>query len=69
MTIRISVLSAVAALAAIHPAVADEPKPVAVGEEAPDFTVTGIDGKEFKLSDRIGQKERNVVLLFSRAHW
>jgi hypothetical protein len=48
---------------------ADEPKAVEVGQKAPDFVATGIDGKEFKLSERIGDGERNVVLLFSRAHW
>ena len=41
---------------------------VEIGKPAIDFTVTGIDGKEFKLSDRMG-KDKNIVLMFSRAHW
>ena len=41
---------------------------VSVGKPAPDFTVTGIDGKSFKLSD-ITATGKNVVLIFSRAHW
>ena len=41
---------------------------VEVGKPAPDFVMTGIDGKEFKLSDKLG-KENNVVLMFSRANW
>lgn len=48
---------------------ADEAMTPAVGEPAPDFTIQGIDGKTFTLSDRLGDGERNVVLLFSRAHW
>lgn len=39
-----------------------------VGKKAPDFTVTGIDGKQFKLSDKTG-KDKHIVLMFSRAHW
>lgn len=38
------------------------------GAEAPDFTMTGIDGKEFKLSERI-KNEKRIVLMFSRAGW
>jgi peroxiredoxin len=41
---------------------------VAVGQPAPDFTVTGIDGKSFKLSDKT-KAGKNVALMFSRAHW
>ena len=44
------------------------PAKVAVGKPAPDFTVTGIDGKPIKLSALTG-KGKNVVLLFDRAHW
>ena len=39
-----------------------------VGKPAPDFTATGIDGKDFKLSDKISSG-KNIVLMFSRAHW
>lgn len=41
---------------------------VAVGQPAPDFTVTGIDGSEFKLSD-VTADGKHVALMFSRAHW
>lgn len=41
---------------------------VVVGKPAPDFSVTGIDGKSFKLSDKTGAG-KNVALMFSRAHW
>ena len=41
---------------------------LAVGKPAPDFTVTGIDGKEFKLSD-VTASGKHVALMFSRAHW
>ena len=48
---------------------ADEaPVAVAVGKPAPDITVTGIDGKPFKLSE-ITSSGKNVALMFSRAHW
>lgn len=39
-----------------------------VGKLAPDFVMTGIDGKDFKLSDKTG-KHKHIVLIFSRAHW
>jgi hypothetical protein len=39
-----------------------------VGAEAPDITLTGIDGKEFQLSD-VTKSGKNVALMFSRAHW
>ena len=52
-----------------HVAGADEIRPVAVGDKSPDFEVTGIDGKPFSLSERLADGERNIVLLFSRAHW
>ena len=41
---------------------------VEVGGVAPDFTMTGIDGKKIKLSDITGEG-KHVVLMFSRAHW
>lgn len=48
---------------------ADELMPVTTGDEAPDFEITGIDGKPFRLSERLRNQERSVVVLFSRAHW
>ena len=44
------------------------PEKIEVGKPAPDFTVTGVDGKKFKLSEKIA-KGKNVALMFSRAHW
>ncbi len=41
---------------------------VAEGDQAPDFTMTGIDGNDLKLSDLTAQGQ-NVVLMFDRAHW
>lgn len=47
----------------------DAAKPqVVVGKAAPNFTVTGIDGKEFTLEEKLENK-KHIVLLFSRAHW
>lgn len=37
-----------------------------VGEKAPDFTLTSADGKEISLSD---YQNKDIVLIFSRAHW
>ncbi len=42
---------------------------VTIGKPAPDFVVTGIDGKQFKLSEKLSRNEKNIVLLFSRGHW
>ena len=47
----------------------EKPKPVAVGEKAPDFELETFDDKTVKLSDRFGEKGKPVVLLFSRANW
>lgn len=41
---------------------------VAVGRDAPDFSMTGIDGRSVKLSGVLAEG-KNVVLLFDRAHW
>lgn len=46
----------------------DSAEKVEIGKRAPDFVMTGIDGKDFKLSDKLC-KEKNVVLMFSRANW
>ena len=46
----------------------EAPVEVKVGKQAPDFTATGIDGKEFKLSQKLASG-KHVVLMFSRAHW
>lgn len=48
---------------------AAKPASVEVGKPAPDFTVTGIDGKKFKLSDKLKKGDTNVALIFSRANW
>lgn len=40
---------------------------VKVGQPAPDFALTGMDGKTISLSDYRGKK--NVVLVFYRGHW
>ena len=50
-------------------AMADETPKVEIGKPAPDFAVTGIDGKTFKLSDKLAAGDKNIVLLFSRANW
>jgi hypothetical protein len=43
-------------------------KQAALGKLATDFTATGIDGKEFTLSQKVAGG-KNIVLMFSRAHW
>ena len=45
---------------------ADDTAAVKVGQKAPDFTLTSADEKSVSLSDFEG---KNVVLVFSRAHW
>lgn len=40
---------------------------VAVGEQAPDFTLLSRDGRPVTLSDYRGRKD--VVLVFYRGHW
>ena len=55
--------------AGLSGSVADEKTAVELGKPAPDFTVTGIDGKTFKLSDKLKSGDKNVALMFSRANW
>ena len=45
---------------------AEAPAAVKVGDKAPDFTLTNSSDKEVSLSDYEG---KNIVLIFSRAHW
>ena len=40
---------------------------VKVGQPAPNFTLTNLDGKPLSLSDYRGKK--NVLLVFYRGHW
>jgi cytochrome oxidase Cu insertion factor (SCO1/SenC/PrrC family) len=40
---------------------------VKVGQPAPDFTLTNMDGKPISLADFRGKK--NLVLVFYRGHW
>jgi cytochrome oxidase Cu insertion factor (SCO1/SenC/PrrC family) len=59
---------ATASLLAWEPAHAQaRAKPVAVGETAPDFTLTDQDGRTHSLSPQRGK--RPVVLVFYRGHW
>ena len=41
---------------------------LSVGQRAPDFRVTDSNGKSLELSART-KAGKNVVLMFSRAHW
>lgn len=45
---------------------ANQPAAVKVGDKAPDFTLTSTDHKQVSLSDYAGKQ---LVLVFSRAHW
>ena len=60
---------AIAAIGFATTVVADEAATVRTGQPAPDFTVTGIDGKTFKLSDKLKAGDTNIALMFSRANW
>ena len=49
---------------------ADENTPLLkVGQKAPDFKITGIDGKPIELKKKLQDERHNVVLIFSRANW
>jgi len=59
-----SLLSAAAMM--VGSAFAADPVELKVGDEAPDFTLPGSDGKEYKLSDFKGKKAV-VVAWFPKA--
>ena len=40
-----------------------------VGDKASDFDLEGIGKKNVKLSSYLGDKGKNVVVVFSRANW
>ena len=66
MIARILILFLVALLA--FPAAAQtRSKPVAVGEQAPDFTLTDQNGRSQSLAAQRGK--RPVVLVFYRGYW
>jgi|GEM_PF-648612 len=64
-----SILSVLLTCIATGHAVVGEDTVAVVGKPAPDFTATGIDGKEFTLAERLESGDRNTVLVFSRANW
>jgi len=41
----------------------------AIGDTAPDFTISTFDDKSITLSDHFGDDGHPVILLFSRANW
>lgn len=43
-------------------------KRLAEGDSAPDASFIGLNGKAFRLSE-LTDRGKNVVLVFSRAHW
>jgi hypothetical protein len=43
-------------------------KALAEGDAAPDASFIGLNGKAFRLSE-LTDRGKNVVLVFSRAHW
>ena len=56
-----------AALIAFPAAAQQRAKPVAVGEQAPDFTLTDQNGRSQSLAAERGK--RAVVLVFYRGYW
>ena len=44
----------------------DAPATLKVGDKAPNFTLTSNDNQQVSLSD---YKGKDIVLMFSRAHW
>ncbi|MEQ9409010.1 MAG: hypothetical protein RIK87_14835 [Fuerstiella sp.] len=68
LTWRVLGFVAVATLATSY-VPADEPQTIKVGQSAPDFTVTGIDGQPLRLSEQLKSGQKHVVLMFSRANW
>lgn len=46
----------------------NEPAPIVVGQPAPDFSMTDVNGDLVRLSSLIADG-KNIVLIFDRAHW
>jgi len=67
MLVRGAFALLLAALALAIPAAHGQQKPVAAGEQAPDFTLTDQNGRKHALSAERGK--RAVVLVFYRGYW
>ena len=65
----IRLVTTLACLAFATTLVAEDPKPLQVGDVAPDFELINREGKKEKLSSRFKKDGKPVILLFSRAHW
>ena len=64
-TLLLSALCALVTVASVH--AQPRSKPVAVGEQAPDFTLTDQNGRSHSLAAERGK--RAVVLVFYRGYW
>ena len=67
MLIRSAFALLLAAFALAIPAAHGQQKPVAVGQQAPDFTLTDQNGRSRSLAAERGKQP--VVLVFYRGYW
>lgn len=65
MTIRTAI--AFLALLLAIPVYGQQKKPVSIGQQAPDFTLTDQNGRSHRLAAERGK--RPVVLVFYRGYW
>ena len=68
MKYALPIAAAFAFTLATNVLVAADPGELAVGQVAPDFSVTNSEGKTIKLSERT-QSGKHVAVMFSRAKW
>ena len=67
MVIQVAIVLVIALIPSPHSASSQRNTPIAVGEEAPNFTLNDQNGQKITLADARGKSP--LVLVFYRGYW